>query len=194
MFAADGKAALVIEANLRRARPVDSGIDDDGPDLRDVLQGLSDWHDAVRLVPAPLGEFHVLMANDVGPAELLSGAAMRNLMSDVSSYYDVVLLDVSSFPQTSDALMLAPLADCMISVVRLRSTHRRSALAHFRELNRGIPHALVLNDLEPAIREREKVMNTSKEAAYAYTEPLSQVTVPVECLVTSPQGEPESTG
>jgi uncharacterized protein involved in exopolysaccharide biosynthesis/Mrp family chromosome partitioning ATPase len=189
MFAADGKAALVIEADLRRQRrPMDADAADDGPDLRDVLQGLSDWHDAVRLVPAPLGEFHVLMANDVGSAELLSGSAMRDLLRDVKSYYDVILLDVSSFPLTSDALVLCPLADCILSVVRLRSTQRRTALAHFHELDRGVPQALVLNDLEPTATEREKAV-TVKQSSYTYTEPVSQVTIPVECLATTPQSE-----
>ncbi len=191
MFAADGKAVLVIEADLRRQRPEQDELSDDGPDLRDVLQGLSDWHDAVRLVPAPLGEFHVLMANDAGPAELLSSAAMGELLRDVRNYYDIVLLDVSSFPATSDALVLCPLVDCMISVVRLRSTQRRLALAHFRELDRGMPHALVLNDLESSATGREQAAQ-KKRASYTYTEPVSQVTIPVECLATSPRGETTS--
>lgn len=190
MFAADGKAALVIEADLRRQRRSEAEAADDGPDLRDVLQGTSDWHDAVRLVPAPLGEFHVLMANDTGAAELLSSQAMRELLIDAKTYYDVILLDVSSFPMTSDALVLCPVADCILSVVRLRSTQRRTAQAHFRELERGIPHALVLNDLEPTASEHAMVVS-KKQSSYTYTEPVSQVTIPVECLVRTPSESAE---
>jgi hypothetical protein len=64
-------------------------------------------------------------------------------------------------------------------------------MTHFRELDRGIPHALVLNDIEPTALEHEKA-SAAKEPAYAYTEPVSQVTIPVECLVTGSHGEPES--
>ncbi|MGE5785966.1 MAG: GNVR domain-containing protein, partial [Myxococcales bacterium] len=185
LVAADGKAVLVIEADLRSPR-ADQDQFEGAPDLLDVLQGSASWREAVRLVPSPLGEFHVLQANDTARPELLSGKAMRELLREARAQYDFVILDVPSYPLTSDALVLSAYAQCVLSVVRLRRTPRRVTLQHLRELIRNVPHGLVLNDVDPATLGQVKHAAPTRSALAPRPNRLSQVAA--EYLVVSPEG------
>lgn len=174
MFAADGRSTLVIETQLRGSTRAE--LPDDGPDMIDVLRGKAGWRDAVRFMTTPYGEFHVLSASNAAEPELLSGGTMQTLMREVHNHYDIVLLDVSSYPLTSDALVLAPFANCILSVLRLKRSPRRSTVQHFRELARGVPHTIVLNDIEPMWTDQRRRGLAQPSAALYRSERVSQVT------------------
>lgn len=187
LFAADGKSTLVIETQLRE--PSATGMPDDGPDMLDVLQGTAHWRDAVRFMPTPFGEFHVLSANAAAPPELLSAGAMRDLMREVRSHYDIVIMDVSSYPSTSDALVLTPHANCILSVVRLQRTRYRSTIQHFRELAHNVPHALVLNDVETESTRRIKPLGARRSVRKPERDRVSQITAAAEFMSGSTELE-----
>ncbi|HEY5956635.1 MAG TPA: GNVR domain-containing protein, partial [Polyangiaceae bacterium] len=187
MLAADGKATLVIDADMRRGRATDAD-QPNGPDLSDVLAHACDWRDAVRSVAAPRGEFHVLGAHDGGDVELMAGNVVPQLLRELRKCYEFILLDVPAFPRTSDALGLAQYATCVLSVIRLRRTPRRVTLQHFAELKTDAPHVIVLNEADsrgalhylPASRQL-------RELPFA-REPVSNVTMPGGFLVGSGRG------
>jgi tyrosine-protein kinase Etk/Wzc len=186
MLAADGKATVVIDADLRRrTRQAD---DDTGPDLNDVLVRACPWQDAVRSVPAPRGEFHVLGGREGGDAELIASGAMPQLIHDLRTCYEFILLDVSSFPLTSDALGLAQYASCVLSIIRLRSTPRRMALQHFGELKTEAPHAIVINDSDSRGALHYFPSNRRQRDVRFDRDPISQVTIPGGFLAGSERG------
>jgi Mrp family chromosome partitioning ATPase len=67
------------------------------------------------------------------------------------SQYDFIVMDGPSYPSVSDPLVLAPLADFVLSVVRLGSTPRKLAEEHLSAMfsvARG--HAVAVNNVEAA--------------------------------------------
>jgi tyrosine-protein kinase Etk/Wzc len=151
-FAADGKSVLLIDADLR-----DPGRDGRSTDeepragLRDVLEGTREWRDVVRIVPVAHGEISSIAAGGAARAELLSGKRMGALFSEARDAFDVVIVDAPSFPLVSDAAVLAPAADCVLSVVRLLHSSRRAAVEHVADLSRfaGL-YGVIVNDAGPA--------------------------------------------
>ena len=135
-LAADGKRVVVIDADLRKPNqppppgPRDSAI----PGLAEVLKGERSWNEALRSVKVPFGQFYSVAAGSGAAPELLSGQHMAELLSEVQRHCDFVLLDAPSFPAASDALVLAPSADGVLSVLRLENTSRKAALEHLRGL------------------------------------------------------------
>jgi Mrp family chromosome partitioning ATPase len=85
-----------------------------------------------------------------GPAsaELLLTPTMRQFVTDARASYDFVILDSTSFPGLSDALVLMPLADCVLSVIRLEHTHRKLAAENVQRLSAtAAPYGVILNDV-----------------------------------------------
>ncbi len=63
------------------------------------------------------------------------------------AHFDFILLDTPSFPLVSDPLILTPLADCVLSVMRLKKTARRLAALHVDRLGaQAASYGIVVND------------------------------------------------
>jgi Mrp family chromosome partitioning ATPase len=127
------------------------------------------------------GQFYVLPAGGLAPAELLSSRRMGELLENAKERCDFVLLDAPSFPRVSDALVLAGLVDTVLSVVRLAKTPRKAAVEHVRALSAAgaAQQALVLNDVgesssDPAASPRRRVAASTEPAPQAARLPRSR--------------------
>jgi tyrosine-protein kinase Etk/Wzc len=133
-LAADGRRVLLIDADLRKpAAPAD---EDDAlePGLREVLTGEYIWHEVALRVAEPADGFCRLASSGSAPPELLSSQRMIDLVDEARGRFDFILIDSPSFPIYSDALVLAALADTVLSVLRLQTTPRKSAIEHVDQL------------------------------------------------------------
>jgi Mrp family chromosome partitioning ATPase len=142
MLARSGSSVLVVDTDLRdKAQGAASG------NLRAVLEGRETWESMVEQVTvAPGCQFDVIHGGGPASSELLSMNRMRELISEARWTYGYVVLDSTSFPAFSDALLLLPLADCILSIVRLEHTHRRLAVENARRLSEcGALYGVVLN-------------------------------------------------
>jgi Mrp family chromosome partitioning ATPase len=137
---------LVVDADLRNPTHHMLTGGDDGRGLRGILNGQCSWRDAVRPVSGQFGEFFSISAGRPTPGEL-SGERMARFLMEARSRYDYVLIDGPSFPMVADPLVLAPLADDVISVMRLKHTPRADAEEHVRKLA-PVAHGfnVVIND------------------------------------------------
>lgn len=132
-LAADGRRVLLIDADLRK--PAAPGEDDSEKlGLRAVLTGEYIWHEVAVRVEAPASGFCRLLAGGSAPPELLSSQRMVDLLSEARERFDFILIDSPSFPKYSDALVIASLADTVLSVLRLQTTRRKAALEHVSQL------------------------------------------------------------
>lgn len=149
VLAADQKWVLVIDADLRKPSHHKITGGDDGRGLRTILSGQCNWRDAVKPVSGPFGEFFSIGAGRMAPGEL-SSERMARFLIDARSRYDFVLIDGPSFPLVADPLVLAPLADEVVSVFRLGHTPRAAAEEHVRRLS-TVAHgfSVVVNDAGP---------------------------------------------
>jgi len=147
LLAADRQRVLVVDADLRKANHPGAEVAGT-PGLRDIALGKASWGDALRRVPTARGEFYVIGSGGRGPSELLSYPAVAEFLAEARTQFDFVLLDAASFPETSDALVLATHADAALSVLRLHNTSRKAASEHSSALSNAVPaHAVVLNEI-----------------------------------------------
>jgi tyrosine-protein kinase Etk/Wzc len=134
ILAADKKRVLVIDADLRKPSHHDLNSQPLGPGLRGILSGQCGWRDGVSTVRVAYGTYDAIGAGKRAPAELLSRERVERFLNEVRGYYDFVLIDSPSFPLVSDALILATVANCVLTVVRVRNSTRRLTEEHVRRL------------------------------------------------------------
>jgi tyrosine-protein kinase Etk/Wzc len=141
-----GTSVLLVDTDLR-----DDEEDLDampGKDLGAVLQGRDSWRNVTQEVTVSHSCQFQIIRGGAASAELLLTPAMRDFIAEARTTYDFVLLDSPSFPGLSDALVLASLADCVLSVIRLEHTHRKPAAENVQRLSASAgTYGLILNDV-----------------------------------------------
>lgn len=141
-MASGGRSVLVVDANLRRAVEGSPGA----PGLRSVLRGASPWRKAMQPIHQGGSTFYRLSSGGVDRPELLATERMSRLVSEWRDAFEFVLIDCASFPQASDALTLAQMADVTISVIRLGWTRKDLGAEHIAQLAMtGRFYALIVN-------------------------------------------------
>lgn len=150
MLAADNRRVLVVDADVRKPTHHALLSVPQEPGLRDlILESGTSWRDAIRTMCLSVGWFDSLTAGAGGSAELLSDGYLATFLVNARSHYDFILIDSPSYPLVSDPLVLAPLSDFVLSVLRLGSTPRKLAEEHLSGIftvARG--YAVVVNSVE----------------------------------------------
>ncbi|MGJ3230753.1 MAG: GumC family protein [Oceanicaulis sp.] len=100
------------------------------------------------------------------PEALLNSNAFSQLMADLRSRYDLIVIDAAPFPAVADTALLARQVDSAVFAVRWRSTSRKLAAATLDRIQRmKLPLAgLVLCQVNP----RSRRLYGEGEAAYYY--------------------------
>jgi tyrosine-protein kinase Etk/Wzc len=152
MLAADNRRVLVIDADVRKPTHHRLFGIPGAPGLGQIVAGAQHrWREVIRTLCLSSGSFDALCAGDAPPAELLSDPQFAAFLINARSQYDFVVLDAPSYPAVSDPLLLAPLADFVLSVVRLGSTSRRAAEEHLSGMfNVTRAHGVAVNNVEIA--------------------------------------------
>ena len=80
--------------------------------------------------------WYILTSGDIppNPSELLSSARMRSLMGHFAERYDFVIVDLPPVNIVTDALVMAPLLDGIVVVVRENQTTRKALDNCVREI------------------------------------------------------------
>jgi tyrosine-protein kinase Etk/Wzc len=156
VLVADGKSVLVIDVDLRQGRAASGLAEPREADLRAAMIGQCEFSDALSRVTVAGGAYDFLGPDGSAPVELLASARMTEFLREARERWDYVLIDVPSFPMVSDALSLAPVADAVLSVIRLEATPARIAIEHARRLSAAAHgHALIVNDPGSRWRQRD---------------------------------------
>lgn len=126
---------LLIETDMRRPT-LSMRLDaKESGGLSDVLSGQVSFADAVvRSGEDGSTSFEVLLSGPCppNPGDLLESSSMRQLLLDVASHFDLVVLDTPPVALVPDAIPLVKLVDGVIVVARIGRSSR-SALATLRE-------------------------------------------------------------
>ena len=150
-MAQSGKKVLLIDGDLRRPTqhvlfqtPQEIG-------LADVLLNEIDWQNAVRSTPIDGLSLMTAGLCPDNPAELLAASGLSKLMIQLREEYDYVLIDTPPVLAVSDPCIIAPLADGLLLVVRMKKTKRASLLRSRETLEaHGVPvYGIVANDFRP---------------------------------------------
>ena len=149
-YARQGMKVVLVECDLRRpSLGRYFGITRE-VDLMDVLFEGQDWRKAIQMTNMP--GLYVILGEKSFPraGESLGGPEMKRLLAELSGEYDMVILDTSPLLVSTDAIVLGPLADAVLLVVRGTRTDRRTMVDVVRRLRESGANVIgtILNDPE----------------------------------------------
>lgn len=122
ILAAGGKRVLLIDADLRKGHLHRYVGLAPGPGLADVLAGTCELDNAIAKNVLPRLDVLQTGPYPADPAELLMSPVYRNIVSTVSSRYDIVMIDAPAVLVVSDAGIMAPVAGSLFLVARFADT------------------------------------------------------------------------
>lgn len=121
----------------------------------DVLAGQAALGTAVQSSAVPNLSILAAGSRAPNPSELLSTSALASLVSRLSKEYDRVVIDSPPVVAVSDPLLISPLADTILQVVRSHSTPKnvvqRACAALIKSSSKGVS-GIVLNQLPSRAR------------------------------------------
>jgi len=148
---------LLIDADMRRPsihRALDLG--DRRIGLSNLVAQTHEMEECINTYQD--GNFDVLTCGLIppNPSELLSSTRFKDLIHGLSQIYDKIIIDTAPCQAVSDALVLAPIVDAYIYVVKSDSTtsqHAKNGLKRIRQVNGNIA-GVVLNHVD--VKKAEK--------------------------------------
>jgi len=138
-----GNKVVLVESDLRRpsmARTLKlTGTNEFG--VSNYLAGNSSVQPKFRHMK---DNFEMMFAGDIppNPSELLGSKKMEELLCNLSTAFDYVLVDLPPVNSVSDALVLAKVLDGVIVVVRHNATKREDVMEAIRQLKYVQAHIL----------------------------------------------------
>ena len=125
-LAENGKRVLLIDGDMRIPSIAKKLEINDTPGLSNLLIDNSLMDEAIVSMPC-LENWHVLPSGNIppNPTEMLNSAQMQNLMKTLAERYDFIIIDLPPVNLVSDALVVSPLLDGMLLVVRENFLERR---------------------------------------------------------------------
>lgn len=123
-YARQGLKVLLLECDLRRPSLGEYFDNTQETDLTDILLENRDWRHVIQ--PTSIPGLHVLLAGQSIPraVEFLGSEEMKRFLADISSEFDIVILDTSPLLVAADATVLGAIADGVLLVVRATRTDR----------------------------------------------------------------------
>jgi capsular exopolysaccharide synthesis family protein len=157
--ARSGRRTIIIDCDIRRPRLHELTGMANQSGLSDVLMRQRELDDVVHADERSGATFVTAGAPVPDPAAVLSSERMRKLLKDLTSRYDLVILDSPPVLSVSDARVLSQMVDKTIFLVHWGSTRRHDVMMGVKQLiEAGADVAgLVLNRV-----------NVRKHARYGY--------------------------
>jgi tyrosine-protein kinase Etk/Wzc len=152
VFATAGRRVIVVDGDLRRGRVHRFFGGQRTPGLSDVLTGTSLLSDATR--ESPVENLHWMPTGRIppNPAELVGSDRFERVLAELSSRYDLVLVDTAPILPVTDAALIARHAATTLLVLRAGAHPVREILASVKRLaQNGIrAQGAVFNDVSGA--------------------------------------------
>jgi succinoglycan biosynthesis transport protein ExoP len=151
-LAQTGRRVILVSADLRKPRLATFFGEQTGFGLTNVFSGETTLWRAIA--DSGIQNLKLLPSGPIpgNPAELLGSDAMRQILAQLASVADFVLVDGPPTLTLADAITLAPLTDGVLFVTDAQTT-RRGAVEHSRQqLEQVDAHLLgaVLNNFDPS--------------------------------------------
>jgi capsular exopolysaccharide synthesis family protein len=120
------RRVLLVDADLRRGALVTRGAGRQMSGLTGCLSGATAWRDQAQPVPLDSGTLMILPSGirPPNPAELLGSETMKSLIEEWRRDFDFVLFDTPPVAIVTDGVVLSPLMDAVLLIVRINKTSR----------------------------------------------------------------------
>ncbi|HEX6748115.1 MAG TPA: polysaccharide biosynthesis tyrosine autokinase [Longimicrobium sp.] len=154
-FAQQHMRVLLVDCDMRRSRLHTLFGAERTPGLTEVLARQGTLEEAIR--STQVEGLHILPAGTLVPniSELLGGAGMRAVMAELSSRYDLVVVDTPPVLAAADAEILGVQTDAVLLVLRAGQTDRQPAqyaVQQLRAIGARVVGA-VLNDPDEKVAD-----------------------------------------
>ncbi|MHB8440021.1 MAG: polysaccharide biosynthesis tyrosine autokinase [Acidimicrobiales bacterium] len=150
MFAKAGDRVVLLSTDLRRPRLGKFFNADESIGITSVVIGESNLDDAIHEVDEIPG-LHILGSGPIppNPSELLASRKMADLMEDLRSRFDVVIVDSPPILPVTDPVLLARLTDMTLMIVSAGQTKKGQVERAYEQLvQAGVRHmGIVLNEV-----------------------------------------------
>ena len=125
MFSQSSAKVILIDADIRKGRVAKYFGEKTAPGLSDYLSGQQTLDAVVKTAHTDNGDFDYISCGTRSPKpyELLESDTMKELIDDLRSKYDYVIIDTPPVLIVSDALALAPVTDGAVIVCRHMETY-----------------------------------------------------------------------
>lgn len=129
----DGSRVLVIDCDLRKPSIHENFLLSNEKGLTDILVGKSDLKSVTKKIEESL---FLITAGTIppNPSEILGSSAMEDLIEELSTNFDYIILDTPPVLPVSDALLLASKADATLMVVKARKTKEKIIKESYTQL------------------------------------------------------------
>lgn len=133
VFAKSGQRVLLVDANMRKPTVYKTFNLSNGSGLSTLLSANRAIGEVVQ--PTSVENLSILTSGPKppNPSELLGSARMDQVLSELKSAYDVVILDMPPVVAVTDAQILASKADGTLMVIR-ESVSRKESLVKAKDL------------------------------------------------------------
>jgi capsular exopolysaccharide synthesis family protein len=151
-YARQGLKVVLVECDLRRPSLGRYFRITKQVDLMDVLFEGRDWRLALQMTRTP--GLYVLLGEKSFPraGDSLGGPEMKRLLAEITAEYDLVILDSSPLLVATDAILLGPIVEGVLLVVRATRTDAATVeevIARLRSVGAKVV-GTVLNDPDGA--------------------------------------------
>ncbi len=140
MMASCGKKVVLVDCDLRDPVVHKGLCVGRGPGLTDYLGGGVQLDAVLRFDPVSSAYFLPAGNEVVLAPDLFASGAMRNLLSELSSRFDLIILDGGPLLGVSDTRHLCRLAERTVFVIRWQDTRRAAAVQGLRQLHDAGAH------------------------------------------------------
>lgn len=197
MFAHTGARVCIVDADLRRPRCHRVLAMANGVGLTEVLAGARNLQEVIHQTSIEGLDLLAAGTEPPNPTELVGSDKMREVLSMLTSMYDVVIVDSPPVLPVSDSQLLATMVDGVVVVINSRKTSKQQVRAACTKLEfaRAKIFGVVLNQVDvrhPDYKyyshyyrrysdrlEEDAIIPESDEAEPEFTDPEKAETPPI---------------
>jgi len=147
-----GRSVVLIDADMRRPSLFRTFQVTLEPGLSAYLQGQASLQEILQLPPTTHGVTVIASgAVPARPADLLAGPRMAQLLQELSTQFQYIIIDTPPVLAVADAMILARQVDGVLLVARAKKTTRDALVAAYQQISQAHPklHVTLLNDVRP---------------------------------------------
>lgn len=157
MFAQSSGKVILVDADIRKGRVAKYFGEKSAPGLSDYLSGQKTLDEVIKRAKADGGDFDYISCGTRSPKpyELLESDTMKQLIDELRTKYEYVIIDTPPVLLVSDALALAPTADGTVIVCRHNESYVSDIARTLNSLTFVKANVLgvVVNDYEEKVKK-----------------------------------------
>ena len=137
-LAMSGTRVVLVDADLRRGKLANQFSIELNAGLSGCLTSMAKWRDVVQ-TPLEMANLQVLCCGHrpPNPSELLASPKMLEILNELRSEYDFLVVDTPPGLAVTDPILVSPYADAMLLVARCGQTHRHALRRMSERLSRA---------------------------------------------------------